>query len=257
MPTTAIDLDHVALAATDTTPLLHFLTGTVNATVLWGGQQAGFRPMQVLAGDAERGMKVELLEPWETERNDFLARFLAHRGPGPHHLTFKVPDIADALDRARDQGFEPVNIDLSQPEWKEAFLHPRQSHGTVVQLAESHEDFGTRAEQLDAARRDGQRGNPRWWSDPLPPSGAPRHLVRVVITVPDLGAPAALYRDLLGGAVADNADETCELVWPGGGRVRLERRPGPARVDRLDVDGLERVYDVLGTRFAPLPAASR
>jgi methylmalonyl-CoA/ethylmalonyl-CoA epimerase len=253
MATTAVDLDHVALAATDTTPLLHFLTGTVNATVLWGGQQRGFRPMQVLAGDAERGMRVELLEPWEVEHNDFLARFLAQRGAGPHHMTFKVPDIEAALARARALGFEPVNVDLSQPGWKEAFLHPRQSHGTVVQIAESHEHHGTRAELLEMARRtDGEeRGRPRWWADPLPATGPPCFLERVVIGVPDVGPAAAMYRELLDGQTVAAGDATCELMWPGGGRVRLEGRPGRAAVDRLEVDGLDRDYEVLGTCFTP------
>jgi catechol 2,3-dioxygenase-like lactoylglutathione lyase family enzyme len=253
MPTTAIDLDHVALAASDTTPLLHFLTGTVNATVLWGGQQFGFRPMQVLAGDAALGMRIELLEPWEVEHNDFLARFLAQRGPGPHHMTFKVPDIEAALARARALGFEPVNVDLSRAEWKEAFLHPRQSHGTVVQIAESHDNHGSRAELLEMARRadPAEQGRPRWWADPLLPSGPPRYLVRVVVAVPDLAPAAAMYRELLDGETVEAGDVACELAWPGGGRIRLERRAGRAAVDRLEIEGLDRDYEVLGTRFTP------
>ena len=36
--------------------------------------------------------------PGEPEDNPFLRRFLDRHGPGPHHLTFKVPDLASALD---------------------------------------------------------------------------------------------------------------------------------------------------------------
>ncbi len=256
------DLDHVALAARDTTPLLHFLTGTLNATVLFGGNNVGFRPMQVLVGDVDSGMKVELLEPWEAERNDFLARFLDARGAGPHHLTFKVPDINVALDRARALDYEPVNINVSHPMWKEAFIHPRQSHGTVVQLAESHGEWGSRAELLESVAANPGQGAPRWWADPLPPSGPPTHLRRVVIGVPALAAATAMYRDLLDGTIVPDEHDTtsenggehsaaCELAWPGGGRVRLVARPGRAAVDRLEVAGISEVYDVLGTRFAP------
>ena len=35
-------------------------------------------------------MTIELLEPWAVEQTDFLERFLARHGDGPHHLTFKV-----------------------------------------------------------------------------------------------------------------------------------------------------------------------
>ena len=44
---------------------------------------------------------------------------------------------------------QTVNIDLSDPEWKEAFLMPSEAHGTVVQLAESHGHPETRAELVN------------------------------------------------------------------------------------------------------------
>ena len=254
MPTSHYDLDHVALAAADTAPLLRFLTGTANATALWGGYNAGFRPMQVLVGDGRDGMKVELLEPWEPERNDFLARFLARNGAGPHHLTFKVPDIVAALERARSHGFEPVNVNTDNPIWREAFLHPRQSHGTVVQLAESDEAQASPAELLERARTQTVPAALSWWVDPLPPTGPPRVLRRVVIGVDDLGGATRLYRDVVDGTLDESrsvAGESCELVWPGGGRVRLVARPGRAAVERLEVIGLDRVHDVLGVRFVP------
>jgi methylmalonyl-CoA/ethylmalonyl-CoA epimerase len=249
------DLDHVALAARDTAPLLELLTGTANATALWGGYNGGFRPMQVLVGDADDGMKIELLEPWETERNDFLARFLDRNGPGPHHLTFKVPDIVAALDRAREHGYEPVNVNIQNPMWREAFLHPRQSHGTVVQLAESSEQQTTRGEMLARVRAQPVPASLKWWTDPLPPSGPPCILRRVVIGVDDLAAATALYCDVVDGALDENrsaAGTASELVWPGGGRVRLEARPGRAAVDRLEVVGLDRDYELLGVRFTPV-----
>src|SRR5580700_2139921 len=92
------DLDHVALAAAETSDALRFLTGQLGGTVIFGGHSIGFRPMQVWVGtDDGDGMPVELLEPWAVVENDFLERFVERHGAGPHHLTFKVPDIAVAL----------------------------------------------------------------------------------------------------------------------------------------------------------------
>jgi len=250
------DLDHVALAAADTSPLLHFLTGTCGATVLWGGHGIGFRPMQVLVGDATGGMKIELLEPWAVDRNDFLARFVARHEHGPHHLTFKVPDIVGVIERCRASGFQPVNIDLRDPQWKECFLLPREAHGTVVQLAESNGDFdyADRAAMLEHIAVNGPNGSPRWWVDPLPAAGPPLELRHVVLRTPALSAALGFFSGLLGGEVTAEADTRVELAWPGGAAIALEEHLGATPgVDRLEVAGLDADRTVAGTRFAPPP----
>jgi catechol 2,3-dioxygenase-like lactoylglutathione lyase family enzyme len=67
----------------------------------------------------------------------FLHRFLATRGPGIHHVTFKVPSLDDTRERASALGYGVVGYDASVPRWKEAFLHPNDALGIVVQLVES------------------------------------------------------------------------------------------------------------------------
>ncbi|HET9730070.1 MAG TPA: VOC family protein [Acidimicrobiia bacterium] len=247
------DLDHVALAADDTSDALRFLTGTLGGTVLFGGQAVGFRPMQVWVGTPDGvGMKVELLEPWAVERNDFLARFIKGRGPGPHHLTYKVPDLVDTVARFRANGYGPVQIDVSDPEWKEAFLLPREAHGTVVQLAQYDGDFATRAELVAHAAKHGPDEHPRWWVDPVPANGAPACLRRVVIRTPALAAATAFFAGMLQGDVEHEDDTTVDFVWPHGSRVRLEARTDAAPgVDRLEVDGLRESVTLIGTTFQP------
>ncbi len=250
--TAGYDLDHVALAALDTSDALQFLTGELGGTVLFGGLSIGFRPMQVwLGSDDGDGMPVELIEPWEVDRNDFLARFVAKHGPGPHHLTFKVASIAAAVERVRGAGFHPVNIDLRDPEWREAFLMPREAHGTVVQLAESHGHPETRAELLALVAQHGPNVHPRWWVDPAPPTGRGT-LRRVVLRTPSLTSAVAFFAGVLQGDVERESATTTDLVWPRGGRIRLEEHPGAMPgVDRLEVIGLESERTLIGTRFVP------
>jgi len=247
------DLDHVALAAPDTSPALRFLTGDLGGTILFGGQAIGFRPMQVWLGSREGdGMPVELLEPWAVEQNDFLARFLARHGAGPHHLTFKVPDLADALARVRGAGFHPVNIDVSDPEWKEAFLMPREAHGTVVQLAESHGHPETRAELLAYVAANGANMHPRWWVEP-PAATGHGTLRRVVLRTPSLPAAISFFAGILQGDVEHETPTSADLVWPAGARIRLEANAdGLPGVDRLEVIGLDEERTVIGTRFTPV-----
>jgi hypothetical protein len=52
-------------------------------------------------------------------------------------VTFKVPDLAVVWRRAETRGYDIVGRDESDLSWKEAFLHPRQALGIVVQLVES------------------------------------------------------------------------------------------------------------------------
>jgi methylmalonyl-CoA/ethylmalonyl-CoA epimerase len=81
------------------------------------------------------GGDLEVLEP--VGADGFLHRFLAQRGPGIHHVTFTVPSLGDACDRARRHGYSIVGYDDSDSRWKEAFLHPKQAQGIVVQFAET------------------------------------------------------------------------------------------------------------------------
>jgi len=181
-----------------------------------GGQGPGFAPSQLRYAN---GAKLELIAPHRVGDNDFLRRYLDRHGPGPHHLTYKVPDLAGALDAAQDAGFHPVGVDVSDRTWKEAFLHPAEACGVVVQLAQS---------------------SGPGWKTPAPPGfPAARNeaaaLTHVAHAVADPGAARRLFAGLLGGepvAAGGAADDSFELSWPGAPlRVRLVA-PGPA--DDLD-----------------------
>ena len=251
--TSAYDLDHVALAASDTSDALRFLTGPLGGTIIFGGQSVGFRPMQVWVGtQAGDGMPVELLEPWAADQNDFLARFVARHGAGPHHMTFKVASLEAALARVQSAGFHPVNINVSDPSWKEAFLMPAEAHGTVVQLAESHGYPETRAALLAHVAENGPDEQPRWWDDASPAEGTPARLRRVVLRTPTLATAVEFFGGILEGEVERESDRRVDLVWPRGARIALELyADAPPGIDRLEVEGLADERTVIGTRFVP------
>ena len=239
------DLDHVALAVRDVTPAMNQLVGDLGGTLVSGGDAAGFRAMQIRMGDLTKGMTVELLEPWNLDRSDFLSRFLDRRGEGPHHLTFKVPDLAAELERLEGIGLDPVGVDLSNSMWREAFLHPRDSHGTVVQIAESEV---WRFELAWDSVRVGEPVGRRWWPDPPVRGPVSAVLERVVMESRDVGQTAGFFIEVLGAEVAAHDVDVVELVWPGGGQITIEEGPDRGIV-RLEVSGagdLDRT--VAGTR---------
>jgi len=252
-------LDHVALATRDAGEPLAVLVGDLGATVLSGGPAIGYRPMQVYLGNDREGMKVELLEPWDVTKNDFLDRFLTRHGDGPHHLTFKVDDLEATLQEVSAKGFTPVGIDLSVPIWKEAFLQPREAHGTVVQLAESSSPQKSALDEYRFVRDGGvQLMGDQWWPTPPPQAPDATILRRIVMTTPALLDARAFFAGVLGGAVSDEGEGWVELTWPGDGHLRLEQHADrPPGVDRLEAEGPgpQRELVLAGTRVLISPNA--
>ncbi len=80
--------------------------------------------------------KVELVQP--TDDTTGVARFLAGKGQGFHHVCFEVANLAQELTRLGIDGVELID---SAPrrgaEGPVAFLHPRSCHGVLVELIEA------------------------------------------------------------------------------------------------------------------------
>jgi hypothetical protein len=235
----------VALAVPDAVPARDVLISDLGGTLVSGGDAAGFRAMQIRMGDLTSGMTIELLEPWNLDRSDFLARFLDRHGEGPHHLTFKVPDLAAELERLEGLGLRPVGVDLSDPRWREAFLHPRDSHGTVVQIAESEV---WRFELAWDSARAGEPAGRRWWPDPPERGPVPAALERVVMESSKVALTAGFFIEVLGAEVAAHDTDFADLVWPGG-RITVEAGPvqGISRLEVSGTGGLDRI--IAGTRI--------
>jgi hypothetical protein len=95
--------------------------------------------------------KLEMIAPIDPGDDNFLTRFLRDHGEGPHHLTFKVHDIEHAVARAAELGFDVVGRNTEHAGWKEAFIHPRSSHGVLIQLAEFDDHWRSTGRTLDEA----------------------------------------------------------------------------------------------------------
>jgi methylmalonyl-CoA/ethylmalonyl-CoA epimerase len=129
----AVRFDHIAIAVPRLADADAILAGQLGGRSTYGATTEDYRFRH---WRYEGGGDLEVLEP--AGENGFLHRFLAQRGPGIHHVTFTVPDLDEACGRARAGGYSIVGYDDSDPQWKEAFLHPRQAQGIVVQFAETN-----------------------------------------------------------------------------------------------------------------------
>src|SRR5690606_6276014 len=84
-----VTFDHVAIAVRHPTDPWPIFADVLGGRYLDRGVNPGFGWTQLRFAN---GFVLEGLNPEPSDRDDFLNRFLDRNGPGPHHLTFKVPD---------------------------------------------------------------------------------------------------------------------------------------------------------------------
>lgn len=209
--------DHIAIAVGRLAEVPPFLVGELGGVPDFGMPTGAYRFGQWrFAG----GGRLEILEPMGDD--GFLHRFLKQRGPGIHHVTFKVPSLAEACERARARGYVIIGYDDADPHWKEAFLHPKEALGIVVQLAEEHPRPGWK---------------PRWEPPPGPPDPPPP--VTVLGLRMRAGAANRAERqwgEVLRGQRVEGPGGTLIYRWPGSPmRLLVEINPegeeGPVAVE--------------------------
>lgn len=79
---------------------------------------------------------LQLLEPTDDEST--VAKFIERRGEGLHHIAIRVQDIEAALDELRKAGAELIDAEprIGGGGHRVAFVHPKTTHGLLVELVE-------------------------------------------------------------------------------------------------------------------------
>jgi methylmalonyl-CoA epimerase len=81
--------------------------------------------------------RLELLEP--TSENSVIARFLAKRGEGLHHVCLRVPDLTAAVDRLKQDGVRLVSAEIKTGAGghRYIFVHPSSAGGVLLELVDA------------------------------------------------------------------------------------------------------------------------
>ena len=81
--------------------------------------------------------RLELLEP--TSDNSVIARFIAKRGEGLHHICLRVPDLAAAVQKLKAEGARLISeeIKVGAGGHRYIFVHPSSAGGVLLELVES------------------------------------------------------------------------------------------------------------------------
>jgi methylmalonyl-CoA/ethylmalonyl-CoA epimerase len=123
---------HIGIAVESIEAALPFYRDVLGLTPLAAEEKDGARIVSLVFGPSD----VELLEP--SSPDSPVARFLARRGPGIHHVCYRVPDLDAALSTARAAGYQLVDAvpRTGAHGHRIAFLHPRSTAGVLIELTE-------------------------------------------------------------------------------------------------------------------------
>lgn len=125
-------LDHIGIAVSDLSTALRFYRDALGLHVEAPEDVASQRVRAhfMPAG----GAALELLEA--TAEDSPIAKYVAKRGPGLHHITLRVDDIAAALAHLKARGVRLID-ETPRPGAHGslvAFIHPASAHGVLVEL---------------------------------------------------------------------------------------------------------------------------
>ncbi len=142
-------IDHIAIVVEDIEEALAFWQESLGLEVSHVEEVPDQESIVAFlpAGESE----IELVEP--TTGTSGVARYLAKRGPGMHHLCLEVEAIEPVLTRLKDRGVRLINEEpiIGTGGKKIAFIHPKSAFGVLVELYELTPEEPQR--RLEAMRR--------------------------------------------------------------------------------------------------------
>jgi methylmalonyl-CoA epimerase len=82
--------------------------------------------------------RLELLEP--TAESSTIAKFIAKRGEGLHHICLRVPDLPEAVTRLKSEGVRLVSDEIKTGAGghRYVFVHPASTGGVLLELVQAH-----------------------------------------------------------------------------------------------------------------------
>jgi methylmalonyl-CoA epimerase len=134
-------LDHVGIAVhslDESLPLFESITGHKG----YGRERVDSQGVEVVFLGRGEG-RLELLAP--TREDSAVAKYLAKRGPGMHHLCYRVASVAAELDRYRAEGRQLIDEAprAGAAGHLVAFVHPKSAGGVLVELLQAdHQGIG-------------------------------------------------------------------------------------------------------------------
>jgi methylmalonyl-CoA epimerase len=128
-------LDHIGVAVRDLDGAIGFYRDVLGLK-LEGIHVLAERRVRVAFFSVGSETRIELLEPLDNEST--IAKFLASRGEGIHHLAVKVEDIEAVLEKFKQKGLTLIDEKpkVGAEGKKIAFVHPKSTKGVLLELCQ-------------------------------------------------------------------------------------------------------------------------
>ncbi len=128
------EIDHVAIAVSDLEAAIAYYRDTFGAEVVHRERvdSDGVEEALIKVADSY----IQLLTP--TTETSPVAKYLANRGEGLHHVGYRVADCAAALQSVKDHGGRTID-EAPRPGSRGttvAFVHPKGAFGTLIELVQ-------------------------------------------------------------------------------------------------------------------------
>lgn len=131
-----VAINHLSHAYRDLGPQMDWYERVLGMKSVYRSRENGARVFDTgVLETPTRQMRWEVIQP--VGDSSFVQRFLDRRGPGVHHVTFEVGDWDRALAACAAHGvtvFGEQDGTTDGARWREAFIHPRQTGGMLVQF---------------------------------------------------------------------------------------------------------------------------
>jgi methylmalonyl-CoA epimerase len=133
-PSLLTEIDHVAIAVANLDAAIKWYEDVFDASVVHREtvEADGVEEALIKVADSY----IQLLTP--LRENSPVAKFLAAKGEGIHHVGYRVDNCAEALKAVKSHGGRTID-DRPRPGSRGttvAFVHPKTSFGTLIELVE-------------------------------------------------------------------------------------------------------------------------
>lgn len=128
------NIDHIAIAVPDLDAAIAWYADTFGATVTH---------REIVESDGVEEALIKVADSYiqltaATRPDSPIAKFLEKRGPGLHHVGYRVDDCAAALEAVKAQGWQVID-EVPRPGSRGttvAFVHPKTALGTLIELVQ-------------------------------------------------------------------------------------------------------------------------